>query len=250
MRILRAIYRLDFPRNYEMINQPGTVARLIQEGAPKEFFDFYGEDRAARKIIAKRLVKDEARFRALTVEPATIVCDIERIKGIPIEALVDDPDFAGLCTVISSVLKRFEIVNLDRAGLRLFVFGSNGRNRDAVLRACKSFVSNTLLANVRETLGEAGDIGIAIDGASDAKVSYHLRVGPFLGPSEFPKYFSSINDLLPPDLTADTVIDLDLFENKFAFTAAGAVKWCMPQVTSASKISQALSEMIAREAGK
>jgi hypothetical protein len=250
MRALRTIFRLDFLRNYEMINQPGTVARLINEAAPAEYFDFFGEDRAARRILVKRQIKEALRFRSLTVEPTAIVCDLEVGDGLPIQAFADDNDFVTMTSIISSLLKKFEITRIERAGLRLFMFGANAGGTKNAVRAFRSLVSTTVLGPVEAQLGKIIDLGISADGVADTKVAYRLRSGPFIGAEEYIKYFSNINDLLPKETADDTVIDLDLYENKFSYTAAGVIKWCVPQFAAASGLADRIAEIVAKEAAK
>jgi hypothetical protein len=248
MRVFRAIYRLDFLRNYEMMNQPGTVARLVEALGAGGFFDAYGEERAARRLLAKCLVKAEARSRAVSVEPTAIVCDLERSDGIAIDALTEDGDFARLCTLATNLLTEFRISRLERAGLRLFLFGSNGENRKAVVRACRSLLVSSLRDEAESALGVAADVGVAMDGISDTNISYHFKIGPFVGSEEIGKYFSSINELLGDSFKPDTVIDLDLFENKFTLTALKAINWSRPQVTLAAKLASKMAQLIAVQA--
>lgn len=250
MRAFRVIFRLDFLRNYEMINQPGTVARLINDGAQTEFFDFFGEDRAARRIQVKRLLKDPLRFRSLTVEPTAIVCDLEIGDGIAVQAVADDDDFATLCVITSNLLKKFDITKFERAGLRLFMFGANAGGAKGAVRVFRSLVSPTMLSPVEELLGRISDIGIAAEGMGDTKVAYRFKAGPFLGVEEYIKYFSNINDLLTKEPVIDTVIDLDVYENKFSYTASSVVRWCVPQFAAASRLADRIAGMVAKEVGK
>lgn len=248
MRVFRAIYRLDFARNYDMINKPGTVARLLHESLAPDASDFVGEDRSARRIMLRRLLKDEIRCRVLTVEPVAIVCEIERAKGIEVRDLTEDPDFRALCAAASSVLKEFEIRQFERAGLRLFLFGSNAESVESSVTAFKALMSPKLASSVESVLGPSNDVGFAFDGMADSKVSYHFRAGPFVGSQEYAKYFSNINELLPNELGCDTVIDLDLFESKFAYTAASAHKWCEPQLAVAAELSKNIAHLIHKDA--
>jgi hypothetical protein len=123
MRILRAIYHLDFARNYSMINRPGDVARTIDSVPPPGFFDLHGEDRASRRILAKKFIREERRFRSVTAEPNAIVINMEVANGIAIEALSDEKDFVTLCSLASALMKDFDIRRFERAGLRLFIYG-------------------------------------------------------------------------------------------------------------------------------
>lgn len=250
MRALRVIYRIDFPRNYDMMNRPGAVARILNESFPPEFFDKHGEDRNARKVIGKRLLRDQARYRSLTAEPTAIVCDIERAAGIELRSLAEDEDFRTICGGITDFLKEFGIKKFERAGFRLFLFGSVLGDRQRSLRAFRSLVKSDMVKGVESIVGNATDLGIAIDGISASKVSYHLRCGPFVGTEEYGKYFSAISDLLPKDLEADFVTDLDFFENKFAYTASSAVKWCVPQIETAGQLVQLMAKTLAEEAQK
>jgi hypothetical protein len=248
MRAFHVIFRLDFQRNFKMLNEPGTVAKLIGDTAPKDFFDFFGEDRANRRILVKHL--SGSRYRALTVEPTAIVCDLETRDGVLPEALSDDGDFVPLCSVASALLKEFSITKLERAGLRLLMFGTNAKSVESAVRACRGLVASDARAAFEELLGQAADVGIAADGVSDAKVSYHLRFGPFVGADEYAKYFSNINELLPKKPQVDSVIDLDLFELKFNYTTSSVIKWCVPKLDTAAAVAKRVAEVISKESAK
>jgi hypothetical protein len=251
MRILRVIYRLDYSRSYEMLNRPGSVAKIIDSEVPSGYYDVQGEDRASRRIQARRLLRDGRRYRSVSVEPTAVVLDMEVAHGIPPDALADDKDFVTQCTLISALLKEFKITRFERAGLRFFIFGSNAGGRSqSVLGALKSNVTAALAATVETTLGSMGDIGIAFSNAADAKVGYNLRAGPFIGKSEIVKYFTNINDLLTEDDLGDTVIDLDIFELKFDYGVSSAIKWCLPQITMAAQSAAKITSLIKDEVAK
>lgn len=247
MKILRAIYRLDYARNYEMINKPGTVGRLIQETKGIDYFDFFGEDRNARRILVRRLVESEGRFRSFSAEPVAIVCEIEAKDGVEIGELDRDPDFTGLCAIASALSKEFGINLFERVGLRLFLFGSHGKSLPRLKTSFQSLADANLVAQVAQTLGPISDLGYSFDGTSESKVGYHFRMGPFLGADEIQKYFSNINNLIKDSINYDTVIDLDLFETKLAYTAASTLKWTRPHLDTASDIAKRVAEMLKRE---
>ena len=165
MRALRAILRLDYERNYEMINRPGTVAKLLSDETPAGFFDFFGEDRGARRLIAKRVITEKARYRALTVEPTAIVLDLESVAGWPIQAIEDSEDFLTLCAVANALLKEFKITKFERAGLRLFLFGQAAPTLDKVVLACRGLVNTAVISAMQTHTGKVKDVGIAMESA-------------------------------------------------------------------------------------
>ncbi len=250
MRVYHAIYRLDFLRNYAMMDHPGSVAKLVETGGSPDFFDMYGEDRNARRLMAKRLLKEEKRFRTITVEPTAIVCEFERADGVAIDTLTEDRDFVRLCSIANSVLTEFNILKLERAGLRLFLLGKNCESAKDAVRACRALLKPAVIGEAEEILGAITDVGFGIDGASDANISYHLKFGPYIGLQESGKYFGSINELLSTDFTADTVMDLDLYENKFAFTTFKVLEWCIPHLSLAGKVATTVAKAIVQEAKK
>jgi hypothetical protein len=232
MRAHRLVYRADFPRNYELMNQPGTVARMLVENFPKDFFDAYGEERNTRRSIAKKLSREKGTYKAITVEPTAVVCEIESVGGTEMQRIAEG-EFKTLSATIGDIFKTFKIFNLERSGLRLYIFGQapNGSSLQRVLK----LINPALIKSTESCLGGITDAGLALDGTSEEKVSYHLKFGPYLGAQEHPKYFAAVNDIFSKSLDANFVIDLDMFESKFADTTGRPMKWCGHQLNVARR---------------
>jgi len=249
-RVMRIIFRLDFPRNYEMMDKPGEVARIYEENLPEKFFETVFEENGARRLTGRTLLREQKRFRSMSVEPTAIVCDLECVEGIPTEDLDEERDFVAMCTAVNQLLKKFEIRRIERAGLRLFMFGEYAGGVKHSVARFRSLISPPLIRAVEAATGDVTDVGFGADTKSKSGTQYKLKTGPLIGAEEYPKYFSNVLDLLPKEPRVDTVTDIDIFETKFAFMASNIVKWCSPNFLAAANIANQIKQLIGKESAK
>jgi hypothetical protein len=234
MPIHRLIYRLDFKTSYDILNGSGNVARILIEDFP-DFFPTVGETKNWRQLAAK--FSDERIFREIAVDPKSFVASIEYLDGVMPDSLRDDKSFAPIVKMLSTLCAEFKISSFSRAGFRVWMLEKTGLgwqgNREKLLGA----VSKPLQEPAAAALGEVFDVGVAFDGRSSAKVSYHLMFGPYRGKAENKKYFPNLGEKFPEDSPFDFVIDLDQYEELFTYGNTTAEKWWRPLVDNTSSVA-------------
>lgn len=234
MAIHRLIYRLDFPLNTGIMDKPGEVARILLE-EKKDFFSEVGETREWRQAAGKE-DKDELVFRELTVDPRSLILSVESVPGIPSKDLLDHDSVSGGIALMDACCRVFKINHFSRAGLRLWLFEDFGRGFEGMRQEFRSQLSQRVCGVVEASLGNIGDIGLRIDGQSDAKVSFHLHVGPFHGKDEVTRYLQKRAAKFPTSHSADVVFDVDQFETNFTYGPSTIKKWCTPVVENTAKL--------------
>jgi hypothetical protein len=241
--VFRLIYRLDFPRNYEIINLPGEIVRILVEEPEKDFFSEVGDDRIARKVLGRTIPEDGKVLKAMSVEPTAIVLEYESADGVPISRLEDIPDFKAMLALLEITLNRFKITNINRAGLRLFVFDNVTEKFDRTLQFFKAQVSAGLLDACESSLGQAMDVGFVFEGKAESGLSYNFRTGPFRGASEVRRYLSHVHPRFAKDSARDVVFDVDVYEQNFSYGRSNA-KWWRPAAETARKVTQRVGDLI------
>lgn len=242
MAIHKFIYRLDYKTNYEIMNRPGDVARLIVESR-KDFFEEIGETNQWRQVVGK-WAKSKRLHREITVDPRSFIYGVETVDGVPAADLDDFESFADGVAVLDALRGAFGIQEFTRAGIRLWFFEESPlafeKARDHVLARMDS----KLLDGVRQSLGDIGDLGIRLDGVSAAKVKYHFQAGPFQGKAEVGRYLNKVAAEFPADTRTNFVFDIDQFEENFTYGAATVRKWVGPLVASAASSVKSYLSML------
>lgn len=212
MSVRRVIFRLDFPPSFDIIDAPGAVMRILDPDS-EGFWDQLQDVTAKRLISAEKLSQDGAEFRKVTVEPTTIVLELERANGIGESRFEHDSVLETLLQKVQAVCEAYKIKKLRRAGIRFYYLPKSNQTSEASLQLHQSLVRNEFLSAVRRSVGATKDFGLQFDGEHEDGVSFHLRFGPYFK-TEARKYFEKVSESIPGD-EISRICDLDLFENNF-----------------------------------
>jgi hypothetical protein len=242
----RVIFRLDFSRpSFRIIDAPGVVMKLLGEMGDDEYWPEFKDASATRTISVSAREEKSAVFRQFSVEPTALHFLMDCKGGVNLHTLLTDVNISPLFKGVHSLCEHFEISDFSRAGLRIIALSTIGAGRVSLLPKAVALVDSALIGNVRKTLGNVTDVGIAVDGQSDDKLGYHLRVGPY-SHVEAQKYFDAeiAKGIVGADSRANFVADLDFFEVNFSMTVK-ASQWCKVPLDKAEKVLSAMSQSLA-----
>lgn len=236
MRVYRQIFRLDFQHpNFEIINSPGTVMRILSEMGEK-YWPEYQDDSANRKIVTTNKDKDKGIFRQMTVEPAALTYLFESTEGISFDSLDTNETLATLFKGVHALRETFKINEIERAGIRFIALSSIKDGNPSLEPFFGELIDSQLVRSITSNVGGIKDFGLSFDGEASDKLSYHCHLGPYAA-NEAKKYFTSgtANKMEKDGVSANLIVDLDLFETKFAMTV-NAAKWSKTPSLKAKKL--------------
>lgn len=245
MPVHRVILRVDFPVNYDIIDQPGTVLRVINEDRPK-FWSKLSENQQQRLVSATFAEKAEGIARSLSVAPNYIVASIEETNGMATRRLEGHDAFSEIQRVLSELREKFKIDAFERAGLRLYYFSSLVASSERVRDAFASILGDVCMGPLRSTLGGATDVGLSFDGSHADKIYYHNRIGPHF-PDDAKRYFEEVGDEFDPEKRYDFICDLDCYETKFELPKTKLIKWWLPISERADQYISTVEALLTRQ---
>ncbi|MDY0223644.1 MAG: hypothetical protein RBR67_21180 [Desulfobacterium sp.] len=217
MPIYGAIFRLDFEPVYEIFDSPGKIMKELhtKKIAKTLLLPDLLEQNDKRIITARFVSKIRDEMRSLSVEPISIHGTFETVDGVEIERLNDYNVFTKLVQLVDTFRQDYNINNLFRCGLRLFIFDTIG-NKDghSSIDKTKDLIDRNLTDDFQKIFGNIKDVGIAFDGTSEDDISYKFKCGPY-STKGFDKHLSVTNELFDKNTNHDFIADVDIFEKNF-----------------------------------
>lgn len=237
MPIFKLIFRFDYQINFGIMDNPGSVMKLISD-APDGFWKDLGETIQSRQIHCK--TSDPARGidYSIAVTPQHIVGSIETIEGIEFRDLYRYSIFRTIVELSQNVIDQFDIANITRGGFRTFGLQNVGGVQTSN-NFFKPFLKPDLLELVESGLGPSSDYLLAVDGRHDDKISYHYRMGPY-NKGEAAKFFEIpfVRDALDDRPEYNLIFDLDLYEESFSIPRQSTSKWFGPLIERAQETTK------------
>lgn len=211
MPVFRVILRVDYETSFDMMDRPGAVAKSLLDNAPSNFFQAVQESPQDRVYRGEH--KEEDIAYQFQVGPRFLFFTYSVTQGVEFQALLNDEIFLQLTGLMRQIRTQFHVFDELRCGLRATYLGSIWSDRNKSQTSFQSLVPPAI-RDLSRSFGAPTDVGFNIDGGDDMTRSYHLRVGPYLGPSEAHRYFA----LAPKDEQGhyDVVVDLDQYVLKTA----------------------------------
>jgi len=217
--------------------------KILSEMGERYWPDFK-DDSANRRVITTNIDKDNGEFRQITVEPTALIIAFESVEGVHIESLDTNETLGTLFKGIQSVITTFGLNDIQRAGIRFSVLNSVGEKFQKLNTVFSKMYESQLQGIISDRLGSINDIGLAFDGESSDKLKYHCKLGPY-SVSEAAKFFSATTATKMEEngSTANLIIDLDLFEEKFALTV-NAHKWTKMPTRKANQLTSEIAAYV------
>lgn len=247
MPACRLIFRLDFDLNYDIVDQPGNIMRLIDQVAGSEISNI-AENQSLRGVAGKYVSQDHKVVSEFSVQPTNIVAWVEMVDGIDLKDIMVDKRFLLLAKLTDEVCEQFNINEIRRSGVRVFYFSKVQKDENS-FSAYRSFINNELISGIEKCLGPIQDYGVIFDGESDQKIKYHCRSGPLKEKENYLKYFQTIGAKVSEYSIWDYIIDIDLYEQNIALSKISFRKWFRPQIEKATELINIIESRIEKSIG-
>lgn len=245
MPVHRAIFRVDYPLNYAIVDGAGRVMRVLNDTVEDGYWDALKDVQKDRAIAvsASKGEGDGAFARSFVVGPNAFVFSVEKLKGVKSARLLIEDDFSCLVRIASKLCEEFHIRDVRRAGLRLWSYGSVMSNQEA-LGVFSDLVDQKLLDAVSLGVGPVADVGVAFDGGTDSHAKYHVALGPyFTSEAESRGLFEVIGSEFSKKQDLNFRLDVDLYEEHFSLKGRSLSSWLKYQIGTHGELVERVSRV-------
>ena len=246
MPVCRLIFRLDFDLNYDIVEHPGEVMRLIDQLSDD---NCEMKESQQRRGVEGSYVSDDGRVVSeFTVEPRNIVASYELADGFDLDKLAVDEGFLLLTKLSNAVCEKFHINDIKRSGIRIFYFGKV-QNEGGAFTAYRSFINSDLIGGIENSIGDIDDYGINVNGVSEEQIKYSCRTGPLKRDEDYTRYFQRMASKISESSSWDFIIDVDLYEQNIAISKIPMHKWFRPKIEKATNLINHIESEIEKNRG-
>lgn len=207
MRIIKFIFRVDYPLNYSLIDKLGEFLDFIKNQTTKKpFKDVKNSISIAEHIITSEGTIQENKFQ-INLNVSSFNGEVEFIKSIDFNDIMK----CQLFSLVESVIEKMQFgknCDFNRIGLRIYVVDENEKFKfesvlENILTKNKSFVGS-----ISKHLDKVNDVGLIFESINDSSDSFRLNLGPYKE-KERKKYFT-----IDPEIVEGLIIDLDVWQSK------------------------------------
>lgn len=255
MSVHKIIFRLDFEPNFQIMDSPGEILRLLYESGGGKDWPELGETKEKRAVTGKCFMKEKGWNAAISIEPVAISGHVESIPGLPLDKLEDTAPVSRFFKTANRIRKKFIINQFKRTGFRIFLFETEketGLTRDTCQQAFRGLYHKELLSALQNQLGDFEDAGMAFDGIHEDAIQYHFKWGPYRNGElrQYLQQFDSIykhcsSDPFPHDEDMILTLDIDFFETDHSISESmNLTKWCGPMIERTLKLRKELFEIL------
>jgi hypothetical protein len=246
MPVHRAIFRLDFPLNYGVIDAPGKLLELLNTAVPEGFWESM-QDSVKDRAIGTKFSDAESPsvYRSILISPTFIIFNIEEVAGFGSLELTEKPTTKILIELASTICDRYKIQDINRAGLRLWTFDEVTPATGTILSMISRQINSKLTEMISAKVGAIADVGLAFNGAIDAHAKYHVRFGPCLQAElESNKYIEKINKKFIESTKVNLVFDIDMYEEAFSLKGRRVAAWIKHQAMTANILEKNITNLL------
>jgi hypothetical protein len=230
-KIIKLIWRLDYPVSYAYIDGRGRALKAISETVA-DFWDKSGDGALHMSFAARHTTEDT--LRTLSLDPTCLNGTFEWRCGTELSSVLRSEQFRAVDRIARELLKTAEIRKVVRAGVRFFCLERYADGRGNAYDRTLSLLHEPLRTNAGATLGPITDLAITLEGTAEDKVSYRAVHGPYerknvdlvleAKPTEDQYKLLEVSDLF---------FDIDLFENNFSFEEHSLFRWTSTKLEKA-----------------
>jgi hypothetical protein len=222
-KIVKLIWRLDYPVSYSYIDARGRALKVIRETVDG-FWKSVGDGALHMSFIARHAMEDSLRM--LSLETNCLNGAFEWQCGTELSSVLRSEQFRGVDRIARELLKIAEVRRVGRAGVRFFCVENYADGRANAHDRTLGLLNDRLRANATSSLGTITDVGVVFEGAAEDKVSYRSSHGPYARKNlelilETPPTQDQYTILGDPDL----FFDIDLYEQDFSFEEHSLFRW-------------------------
>ncbi len=232
-QLLKMFWRWDFEPSYAYLDRRGSALRALNKSAPTLFAEV-GEGVMPNSFVARN-DSHPAKFSGqLSAELNSINGSFEWPVGTKLETLASSKHVRDLDRVLKDLWDVYALDRFARAGIRFVCISSKTSEAFSMQRSpLAKFATQNFAAKFRSRFGEASDIGLTIEGSTDAEVKYRIQFGPYAEKNVKQNVPNVEPEVLRSYSEYDLFIDMDFYENGISSTEQSLIKWSSTKIQMA-----------------
>ncbi len=222
--LYRAIFRVDFDQCFALADKPGTIIQTILDTS-KNYWEIVGPTSSHYQINAasKVSVAQNRSAENFSVDTGAISGNFEIDEGIPLEDFIRGSYFSVCNEALNAIFERFEIRNINRVGVRLFLTG--GVVKDWEINRRKVAARFQALSVPEKLHVNIADIGLVFAGQFEHDTEFRLQCGPG-NDSDVVQFFQRpIVEGIEKPRPHRFAADVDIFQKNLNFKGTNLLKW-------------------------
>jgi len=248
LRILKLIYRFDFEPSFEMIDQPGSVMRVLSDTRAGYWADI-GDNRGTRLILGEHRGQDQAYYASIRFEPTTLSGHFEHGEGLAF----DSPQIGEFLDAVGfssqQVFDKFRIRDFARAGARFQAISGTTNSPLDPSEAMRALIPSSGVKSSSRFVRETKDFNITIEGTMESEISFKITTGPG-ALSDYDRFLGGGRTKPAPPTPPtrhELAADIDLFERSIHIPSGRIQRWIAGKYDIAEQLLPDLRAMILRK---
>jgi hypothetical protein len=224
--LMRLIWRLDYPLNYEFQNNLGKVRKALFETVPK-YWNVLTDGAYAYSFTANYRNMEHRTAREISVELQSINGTFQWSNGTDLVRVLQTEEFRNLDRVVREISRIISLRDITRAGFRFLGLGRFKEKSGTNLEQFTKQLSNKFVTGFEKSMsGRIQDLAVTLVGKTDDSMNYRIACGPtsandsatLFGPSAGDKEVEILKEY-------DFTFDIDLFEFNASFVEHNLFRW-------------------------
>ena len=239
MKIVKYVFRVDYPINYSLIDKLGEYLDYISHLTKKEPYTKVknGIDVSSHIISSSGFIKEDKFIITLSLE--SFNGEIEFKDSTNFNDIIK----CQLFNLVEDVIEKLKSSNNEykRIGLRIYVIDANENFKFDKILKYQLKLNESLISSVSKHIPEFNDIALTLESINDDKESIRINIGPYKA-KENQKYFK-----LDPKIDEGLIIDLDAWQNKIIIPKFKIIEMIKQKINLYSRILPVISSNLLKE---
>ena len=225
-KVMRLIWRLDFPLSHNFLDKLGTVRKIVGETIPN-YWNTVTDGPFQYSFVANYNNINSGLSREMSVELQSLNGSLTWISGTDMARVLQTEEFRNTNRIIQELTRTMDVREVKRIGARFYGMGNFPQGMGRPLQIFSRYIEKRIVDGVEAALrGNNDDMAIIFTGKTDAEVSYRVHVGPS-SRNDFVTFFqrSGSGQELEIFKLNDFSFDIDLFEFNTSFAERNLFRW-------------------------
>jgi hypothetical protein len=236
-RVMRLIWRLDYPQSYSFMDRLGTVRRIVGETVP-EYWTTISDGNILYSYVAIYQNSESGVSRDMSVETQSLNGQLRWGSGIDFVRVFQTDDFRNTEKIVRELLRVMDVKDMKRAGVRFLGMGTFADAKGGAFQRFSRLIANDVVTGVENAVdGNNDDLAIVLTGKTKDEISYRIQCGPssrndFITFFQQPSSEKEWENLKRYDFS----FDIDLFEFNIYFVERNLFGWATTKLEKAIEV--------------
>jgi hypothetical protein len=236
-RVMRLIWRLDYPVSYGFLDKLGTVRRVVVETVPN-FWTNVIDGNILHSYVADYQNIKSGIAREMSVEAQSLNGQLSWRSGTDLARILQTEDFRNIDRIVRELIRIIDIREMKRVGVRFLGMGNFADGKGKAFQKFSNLIANAVISGVEDAVsGNNEDLAIVFTGKTKDGISYRIQCGP-TSENDFVTFFQRPGDEKELEVLrqSDFSFDIDLFEFNTSFIEHNLFRWATTKLEKAVEV--------------